>query len=236
LTAAFEATYTQTKQFGLEELDVLIANAGVMALPELCRTREGWELQFATNHLGHFALALGLRPSLAESGSGRIVSVSSSGHHQSPVVFDDVHFDSRPYEPFSAYGQSKTANVLLAVEVTRRWAADGITANALMPGGIMTNLQRYVPASVRSEWAKVPQNKSPQQGAATSVVAAVASELDGVGGKYLEDCQVAPVIPNDDTSTSSGVRAWAVDAGAASLLWERSIEMLTAAGFPVDLD
>src|SRR5579859_1310837 len=124
-------------------LDILVNNAGVMASP-LMRTPEGWEMQFATNHLGHFALATGLHRALAAAGGARIVSVSSTGHLNSPVVFDDIHYREREYDPWTAYGQSKTANVLFAVEATKRWAGDGIYVNALMPGGIRTNLQRYV--------------------------------------------------------------------------------------------
>lgn len=125
-----------------EPLHILVNNAGVMALPEQ-HTPEGWEMQFATNHLGHFALALGLHDALAADGAARIVSVSSNGHLMSPVVFDDIHFAFRPYDPWLAYGQSKTANILFAVGATARWFRDGITANALMPGAITTNLQRY---------------------------------------------------------------------------------------------
>src|SRR5216683_5646745 len=124
-------------------LHILVNNAGVMACPE-ARTAEGWELQFATNHLGHFALATGLHRALAAAAGARVASVSSSAHLRAPVVFDDIHFREREYEPWAAYGQSKTANVLFAVEATRRWAGDGITVNALMPGGIRTGLQRYV--------------------------------------------------------------------------------------------
>ncbi len=124
-------------------LDVLINNAGVMACPEE-HTVEGWEMQFATNHLGHFALSVGLHGALAAAAPARIVSVSSSAHFLSPVIFDDLHFDYRRYDPWLAYGQSKTANVLFAVGATKRWAGDGITANALMPGAIATNLQRHV--------------------------------------------------------------------------------------------
>ncbi len=128
-------------------LHVLIDNAGVMALQELTLTPEGWELQFATNHLGHLALALGLHDALAAGGHARIVSLSSRGHLRSPVVFEDINFSSRPYDPWLAYGQSKTANVLFAVEATRRWAADGITANAVHPGAIAeTNLSRHMNA------------------------------------------------------------------------------------------
>jgi NAD(P)-dependent dehydrogenase (short-subunit alcohol dehydrogenase family) len=120
-------------------LDVL-----VMAIQEIERSPEGWEMQFATNHLGHFALALDLHDALAAAGGARIVSVSSAAHLRSPIVWDDIHFRFRDYELWLAYGRSKTANVLFAVEATRRWADDGITANALMPGGITTRLQRHL--------------------------------------------------------------------------------------------
>ena len=126
-------------------LHILVNNAGLMASP-LMRTSEGWEMQFATNHLGHFALATGLHHALAEAGRARVVSVSSTGHLNSPVVFDDIHFLEREYDPWTAYGQSKTANVLFGVEATKRWASDGIAVNALMPGAIHTNLQRYITA------------------------------------------------------------------------------------------
>ncbi len=202
-----------------------------MALPSLELTANGWERQLATNHLGHFALATGLHRALAEAGGARIVSVSSSGHLGSPVVFDDLHFEHRPYDPWSAYGQSKTANVLLAVEATRRWAGDGVVANALMPGGIMTNLQRHVTQEVRDDWQRMQDEgrvrfKTPQQGAATSMVAAVAPELEGRGGHYLEDCNEAPTVA-DDAEVTSGVREWALDPDAAHRLWEVSLELVS---------
>ena len=211
-------------------LGLLVNNAGVMACPP-GRTDEGWDLQFATNHLGHFALALGLRPALAEAGRARIVSVSSSGHLSSPIVFDDIHFERRPYEPWSAYGQSKTANVLFAVEATRRFAVDGIVANALMPGGIMTRLQRHVTQEVRDGWEEGLAAgrftlKTPQQGAATSLVAAIAPELEGVGGRYLEDCNESEVVAND-AIVQRGVREWALDPAAANRLWELSLELIS---------
>ena len=127
-------------------LDILVNNAGVMAIQELTISASGHEMQFATNHLGHFALALRLHDALAAAGSARVVSVSSGGHLRSPVVFDDIDYRFRDYDPFGAYGQSKTANVLFAVEATHQWASDGIVANALMPGGIATPLQRHLPA------------------------------------------------------------------------------------------
>ncbi len=131
-------------------LHILVKNAGVMAVQELTMSASGHEMQFATSHLGHFALAVGMHDALAFAGGARIVSVSSGGHLRSPVVFDDIDFAFRDYDPFGAYGQSKTANVLFAVEATRRWAEDGIVANALMPGGIATPLQRHFPRSTPS--------------------------------------------------------------------------------------
>ncbi|MFC4021191.1 SDR family NAD(P)-dependent oxidoreductase [Micromonospora sp. GCM10011542] len=205
-------------------LHILVDNAGIMASP-LTRTPQGWELQFATNYLGHFALATGLRPALAAADGARIVSVSSTAHLRSPVVFDDIHFQRRPYDPWEAYGQSKTANVLFAVEVTRRWADDGILANALMPGAIKTNLQRYVSeeeiaqmtAGNASYW------KSTEQGAATSVLVAASPLLDGVGGRYFEDCQEAgPVKPGE----RRGVADYALDPEAAERLWQVSVDTL----------
>jgi NAD(P)-dependent dehydrogenase (short-subunit alcohol dehydrogenase family) len=208
-------------------LDILVNNAGVMASP-LMRTPQGWEMQFATNHLGHFALARGLHRRLAAADGARIVSVSSGAHLRSPVVFDDIHFDGREYEPWSAYGQSKTANVLFAVEATQRWADDGITVNALHPGSIRTNLQRYVTEETLNRLraqagSSVPDWKTPEQGAATSVLLAASPLVDGVSGRYFEDCNEAePHQPG----TRSGVAAYALDPEAASLLWKVSEETI----------
>jgi NAD(P)-dependent dehydrogenase (short-subunit alcohol dehydrogenase family) len=208
-------------------LHILVNNAGLMASPEM-RTPEGWEMQFATNHLGHFALATGLHRALAAAGGARVVSVSSSGHLRSPVVFSDIHFRLRAYEPWAAYGQSKTANVLFAVEATRRWAGDGVTANALMPGGIRTNLQRYVTDAeldrMRAQMGGAgPAWKTPEQGAATSVLVATSPLLEGVGGRYFEDCNEAG--PNQP-GTRRGVAAYALDPEAAARLWQVSVETL----------
>jgi NAD(P)-dependent dehydrogenase (short-subunit alcohol dehydrogenase family) len=212
-------------------LHVLVNNAGVMASPEE-HTAEGWEQQFATNHLGHLALALGLHDALAAAGGARIVALSSSAHRLSPVVFEDIHFERREYEPWLAYGQSKTANVLFAVEATRRWAADGITANALMPGAIRTNLQRYVendPAT-QERWAAAEREgffwKTTEQGAATSVLLATSPLLGGIGGRYFEDCNEAAV--DDSDRQRPGVRSYALDPEAAKRLWEVSLSMLEA--------
>jgi NAD(P)-dependent dehydrogenase (short-subunit alcohol dehydrogenase family) len=210
-------------------LHILVNNAGVMASP-LTRTPEGWELQFATNHLGHFALATGLRPALAAAGGARVVSVSSRGHLDSPVVFDDIHFRERAYDPWAAYGQSKTANILFAVDATKRWSSDGITANALHPGAINTNLARYVSDEelerVRAQrGAAAYTYKTPEQGAATSVLVATSPLLEGIGGRYFEDCNKAG--PNQP-GTRRGYAPYALDPEAAARLWQVSTETLAA--------
>ena len=205
-------------------LHILVNNAGVMAMPEQ-HSAEGWEMQFATNHVGHFALATGLHSALAAAGDARIVAVSSSANKHSPVVFDDIHFAFRPYDPWLAYGQSKTANVLFAVEASRRWAADGITANALMPGAIATNLQRHIGGELRTRADTV---KTPQQGAATSVLLAVSPLLKGVGGRYFEDCNEASVLHARGDDLLHGVAAYAVDPANAVRLWEMTEQMLSA--------
>jgi NAD(P)-dependent dehydrogenase (short-subunit alcohol dehydrogenase family) len=205
-------------------LHLLIDNAGVMASP-LMRTAQGWEMQFATNHLGHFHLATGLHDALVAAGGARVVSVSSSAHLRSPVVFEDIHFRRREYEPWVAYGQSKTANVLFAVEATRRWAGDGVFVNALHPGGIRTNLQRYVSDEEldRLRGSTAPAWKTTEQGAATSVLLATSPLLDGVGGRYFEDCNEAE--PNEPGSRR-GVAGYALDPESARRLWEVSVETL----------
>jgi NAD(P)-dependent dehydrogenase (short-subunit alcohol dehydrogenase family) len=213
-------------------LDILVDNAGVMAIQELTLTDRGRELQFATNHLGHFALALGLHDALAAAGNARIVSVSSSGHLRSPVVFDDLDYAFREYDPFGAYGQSKTANVLFAVEVTRRWAQDGITANALMPGGIATELQRhvggaeYMKGAVERFRQAGSALKTVEQGAATSVLLATSPQLEGIGGRYFEDCNEAPVIARRGDAGLGGVAPYALDPANAERLWEVSLALV----------
>jgi NAD(P)-dependent dehydrogenase (short-subunit alcohol dehydrogenase family) len=214
-------------------LHILVNNAGIMAVPELRRTREGWEYQFATNHLGHLHLALGLHTALAAEGA-RIVAVSSFVHLHTPVDFDDIHFDRRPYDPWLAYGQSKTANVLFAVEASRRWADDGITANALHPGGIRTGIQRHQAAILESNqhaqevMGRFPW-RTPEQGAATSVLLAASPLVEGIGGRYFQNCDEA--LPHDpatveDVPEPTGVAAHALDPGAAERLWTVSRKML----------
>ncbi|WP_422769782.1 SDR family NAD(P)-dependent oxidoreductase [Plantactinospora sp. WMMC1484] len=217
-------------------LHLLINNAGVF-LSNLARTPEGWEHQFAVNHLGHFALSLGLHDALAtgarERGDARIVSVSSTAHMNSPVVFDDIHFARRPYDPQTAYAQSKTANSLFAVEASRRWASDGIVANAVNPGGVSTGLQRDFTQEQKdylatAEAAGAFAYKTVQQGAATTLVAAVAPEFAHTGGHYLNDGREAHTVADDADlfHNSDGVKQWALDPDAARKLWTVSLELI----------
>jgi NAD(P)-dependent dehydrogenase (short-subunit alcohol dehydrogenase family) len=230
--AAFVAAWTGP-------VDLLVNNAGMMGRPDLQLTPEGWEMQFATNHLGHFALALGMHDALAATGDARVVSLSSVGHRRSPVVFDDVNFTIRPYDLGLAYGQSKTANVLFAVEATRRWSSDGITANAVHPGTIAaTNLSHHLDDDVSAAlaasapYAKTYDEstvtlKTVEQGAATSVFVATSPQLDGIGGRYFEDCNEAVVLdPAAPNTTISGVAEYALDPADANRLWELSLVLL----------
>jgi NAD(P)-dependent dehydrogenase (short-subunit alcohol dehydrogenase family) len=208
-------------------LDILISNAGVMAIPERTLTADEIELHFATNHLGHFSLATGLHGALRASGSARVVSLSSSAHLYCPVLFDDPTFAFVPYSPFLGYGQSKTANALFAVEANRRWQRDGIAANAVMPGGIATRLQRHIDpdqlARVRREAGASAELKTVEQGAATTILAALSPLLDGVGGRYLEDCNEAEIVTSrTDSDGRHGVAAYALDEGNAERLWGMS--------------
>jgi NAD(P)-dependent dehydrogenase (short-subunit alcohol dehydrogenase family) len=213
-------------------LHILVNNAGIMASPEL-RTEQGWELQFATNHLGHFALTTGLHDALAAAVGARVVVVSSVGHVAGEVLFDDIHFERHPYDAWAAYSRSKTANILFAVEAAKRWAADAITVNALNPGRIVdTGLMRYLAPSpatstdIADESWKTDTDvswKTVEQGAATSVLLAASPLLDGVTGRYFEDCNEAePAQPG----IRRGVAAYALDAEKAALLWQVSIDTL----------
>jgi NAD(P)-dependent dehydrogenase (short-subunit alcohol dehydrogenase family) len=217
-------------------LHLLVNNAGLVT-GGLERAGEGWELQFATNHLGHFGLAWALHDALAlgarDRGAARIVSLSSTAHMRAPVDFSDIHFERRAYDPQIAYAQSKTANSLFAVEATRRWGADGITANAVNPGGIRTGLQRNFTQRQReyldaAEAAGVFTWKTTGQGAATTLVAAVAPEFERTGGHYLDDCREAYTVPNDaDLSAHPhGVKEWALDPDSARELWTVSLKTL----------
>ncbi|GHO79436.1 oxidoreductase [Ktedonobacter sp. SOSP1-85] len=213
-------------------LDILVNNAGVMAIPQREVSAQGHEMQFATNHLGHFALALGLHDAMAATGHARIVSVSSVGHINGEIDFDDIDFHHRPYDAWVAYGQSKTANILFAVEAARRWASDGIVANALNPGRIAsTNLGRHMKNAPVNPAQSGPAStgvsmKNIEQGAATSVLLAASPLVEGVSGRYFEDCNEAgPHQPG----IRRGVAAYAIDPENAVRLWKISQNMLNEA-------
>lgn len=208
-------------------LHLLINNAGILATP-LSYTVDGFELQFGTNHLGHFLLTVGLLPALRAAGTARVIVLTSRGHRFSDIHFEDPNFRVRPYEPFSAYGQSKTANALFAVGLTQHHACNGITANAVMPGLVKTDIFKFVPRAGLIERGLIsksstmnPNLKTPEQGAATSVWAAIAPELEGLGGLYLEDCAIAqPWLANDNPE--HGYLPYALDPDGAQRLWSLS--------------
>ena len=202
-------------------LHMLVNNAGVMAIPDLQTTAQGCELQFATNFLGHFALTLGLHAALAQADGARIVSLSSSAQLMGPVVFDDLHFRFRSYEPFAAYAQAKTACALMAVEADRRWRHEGIRANAVHPGAIATNLQKHT-GGLRTP---PERRKNAAQGAATSVLVAASPLLEGIGGRYFEDGNEAMVVPAR-TADYTGVAAYALDAANARRLWDVASDLV----------
>jgi len=215
-----------------EKIDLLINNAGVMACP-FGHTADGFEMQFGTNHLGHFALTGELLPlieaGVGPKGSGRIVNLSSRGHHFAPTDLDDPHFETRAYDPWESYGNAKTANILFTVGLEARLAGRGIHAYAVHPGGIQTNLGRHMTEEmIATLMARVTTKdtsfawKTIPQGAATSCWAATAAEIEGAGGVYCEDCHVAEV---DDVSATGGVRSYALDPAAADRLWTLSEEM-----------
>ncbi|MBV9910882.1 MAG: SDR family NAD(P)-dependent oxidoreductase [Hyphomicrobiales bacterium] len=214
--------------------DLVIANAGVMATP-FGKTADGFETQFGTNHLGHFVLVNRIA-SLMKPGA-RLVNLSSAGHQISDVNLDDPNFDSAPYNAWEGYGRSKTANILFAVEFDRRHKASGLSATAVHPGAIRTELSRYLDADAQRElteiMAKVAQlpgakpiaYKSVPQGAATSVWAAAVAKADAVGGRYCEDCHVAEIV-DAPGFTFAGVRPYALNPERAKALWAKSEELV----------
>jgi len=220
-----------------EAFDVVIANAGVMATP-FGHTADGFETQFGTNHLGHFVLVNRIA-SLIRNG-GRLINLSSSGHRYSNVDLDDPNFEHTPYEPFGAYGRSKTANILFAVAFDKRHRDQGIRAAAVHPGGIRTELGRYVESGrlekvveeinqqLAAQGRGPFQWKSIPQGAATSVWAAVVAPVDEIGGQYCENCHVGHIVPDDApiTAVSEGVRGYALDSHSAEALWKKSEELV----------
>ena len=213
-------------------LDLLINNAGIMATP-LMRDERGYEMQFATNHLGHFQLTARLWKALKKSGDARVVTLSSRGHSFGEVDFNDPNFSNRPYDKWKAYGQSKSANSLFAVELDKRGRDHGIRAFAVHPGAILTDLLRYIPEEELKAFGvyrengvtKVPDRfKQIEQGAATTIWCAVSPQLNGKGGVYCEDCDIAAMVPAD-SKLFTGVRPWAVDKAAAEALWALSEEL-----------
>jgi NAD(P)-dependent dehydrogenase (short-subunit alcohol dehydrogenase family) len=220
-----------------ESFDVIIANAGVMATP-LGHTADGFETQFGTNHLGHFVLVNRIA-SLIRNG-GRLINLSSAGHRYSNVDLDDPNFERTTYEPFVAYGRSKTANILFAVAFDKRYRDRGVRAAAVHPGGIKTELGRYVePGRMEKVVSEINQQlaaqgkgpfqwKSIPQGAATSVWAAVVATADEIGGRYCENCHVGNTVPNGMpiTAVSEGVRGYALDPNNAEALWKKSEELV----------
>ncbi|OQU93607.1 hypothetical protein CLAIMM_00091 [Cladophialophora immunda] len=224
-----------------DKLNVLICNAGVRGYPK-GKTKDGFELHFGINHLGHFVLFQALKALLISSSTpsshSRVISLSASGHRQSGIRFDDFHFDRNEaeYQPLLAYAQSKTANILMAVEIERRYRAQGLHGLAVHPGGIAnTGLNRLTPADVLTAQITQPQvqmrMKSAAQGAATTVWAAVARELEGTGGRFLEDCQESEPWDGDQTALAPGYAPHVYDREAASRLWSESLRMV---GLPTE--
>ena len=220
-----------------ERFDVVIANAGVMATP-FGHTADGFETQFGTNHLGHFVLVNRIA-SLIRAG-GRLINLSSAGHRYSNVDLEDPNFERTPYDPFVAYGRSKTANILLAVAFDKRHRGRGVRAAAVHPGGIRTELGRYAePGRIEKVIEEINQHLAAQgkppfqwktipQGAATSVWAGVVATADEIGGRYCENCHVGDIVPDNATITavSEGVRGYALDPKTAEALWKKSEELV----------
>jgi NAD(P)-dependent dehydrogenase (short-subunit alcohol dehydrogenase family) len=219
-------------------LDLLLNNAGIMASPEL-RVGPGWEAQFGTNHLGHFALTNLLWPALAASGEARVVALSSRGHKRSPIRFDDLMFEHEPYDKWKAYGQAKTANVLFAVQLDALGQGAGVRAFAVHPGGIVTALVRHLSADEQTALGITDTDqldptrfKTPQQGASTSTWAATSPQLAGMGGVYCENCEIAEVaVPGSPTAEISGVNAYAIDPEQAERLWAVSADLTNVDAF-----
>ncbi|KAL6246768.1 hypothetical protein RBB50_006075 [Rhinocladiella similis] len=228
-TASFESVRACARDFLAKEskLNILINNAGIMALPERVLTKDRHEAQFQTNHLGHFLLFQLLKPTMLATSeprfASRVVNVSSAGHRQSQIRFDDLTFDQPDsYAPFAAYGQSKTANIYMANEIERRYGAQGLHAWSLHPGAIHTGLATHLDFSALLAVPEIQKSmKSPEQGAATTVLAAVDKELEGKGGKYLDNTAISPPIDpaRKHELAAPGYESWIYDEEAAKQLW-----------------
>lgn len=222
------AAFTESLRRDGTPIDLVLNVAGIMATP-FGHTAQGFESQFGTNHLGHFALVGGVADLLTDD--ARVVSYSSGGHYRSPVRFDDIAFATTPYDPWVAYGQSKTANALFAVGLARRGAERGILAFSVHPGGIMTELQRHLRREellsrgwIDEDGTPNPRFKTPAQGASTGLWAATAIELADRSGAYCEDCSIKGIVaPDHSDMTTGGVKEWAIDSEAAERLWALSV-------------
>ncbi|KAI0150729.1 short chain dehydrogenase [Xylariaceae sp. FL1272] len=216
-------------------LNGLICNAGVMAIPTREQTVDGFEMQLGTNYLGHYLLFDLLKDALLKGStpefSSRVVNVSSSGHHMSEIIYDDFQLEQPDaYAAWKAYGQSKLAMIYMANYIDRNFGSQGLHALSLMPGGIMTGLQKHVSEETRNSWKTDAMNKfmkSPEQGAATTIVAALAKEWEGKGGKYLEDCRVG--TPEPFVQLAMGVAPYAYDERKENRLWELTRKTLNLA-------
>ncbi len=223
---------------GHDRLHLLINNAGIMACP-LTRIGPGWESQFGVNHLGHFALSVGLLPALRAAEGARVVALSSTAHIRGDVLWEDPHFDSATYDKWRAYAQAKSANALFALGADERWQADGIRAFSVHPGGIFTPLQRHLSDDEMAAmgWKNpdgtIPPQvqalfKTPEQGASTTVFAATSAKLSGLGGLYCEDADVA-ALASEESPPYQHARPWICDPEGAERLWDMSEAMLAAA-------
>lgn len=217
-----------------QTLNILINNAGIMATPNLVKTADGFESQFGTNHLAHFLLFQLLKPTLLASSTpefgSRVINLASSGHRVCGVQIGNYNFEKGDYSAWTAYGSSKTANIYMVNEIERRYGSQGLHGLSVMPGGIRTGLQGHVPDSVKASWDDDLEvknyMKSPEQGAATTVYAALSKEWEGKGGRYLEDCAESPPVGPFGWSTAVGYAPHAYDEEPAKKLWADSCKMV----------
>lgn len=230
-------TFADEVRAANKALHLLINNAGIMACPET-RIGPGWEAQFAVNHIGHFVLTRALEPLLVAANGARVVALSSIAHRRCGIFWDDIHFRTEPYDKWAAYGQSKTANALFARDLDARLKSKGVRAFSVHPGGIMTPLQRHLEKEemVAMGWidecGEIPPRvraffKTPEEGAATTVWCATSPALDGLGGVYCEDCNIA--APADAANPMKGVHPWAANDEDAARLWRETEKMLADA-------
>ena len=231
--------FTNSFKENFNTLSLLINNAGIMACPET-RVGDNWESQFAINHIGHFLLTRELMNILADTEGSRFVSLSSSAHALTGILWDDIHFNKQPYNKWMAYGQSKTASSLIAIELNKKMKDYGVESFSVHPGGIITPLQRYLEKEemIALGWmdedgspSELAKNffKSPSQGASTTLWCATSNDLNGLGGVFCEDCNIAKRKSEVDESLQryTGVANWAVDTDEATRLWELSEEIIT---------